>query len=53
MPATVLKAVPSDTPHGDVDLGMISIIASEYIKYGSHAGEVYSPPRVNVSGGKY
>ena len=37
----------ADEPGGDdMDVGFLAEIAYEYIKYGQHVSEVYSPPRV-------
>ena len=41
-------AEPSAAPGEDMNMGLIANIVSEYIKYGCHVGEVFSPPRVNV-----
>ena len=34
------------SPAEGMDVGMLASIAIEYIKFGKHVAEIYSPPRV-------
>ena len=47
-PSSGAAEASEGNPDGDMHLGLLANIQDEYVKYGCHVGEVFSPPRVNV-----